>query len=334
MEEGPESESRFELLFVCPSPLREAQCEVALDKRYQRKLHERTEHRVEELWQAKLASDARVFNGTKFRFSGWECGQRPSANGDADAQLLLRLGLTDYREYVGTNLRPEPELAELMEAGRVEHGGDHTACLSNALGVETMLITADGKMVLLQRSAAVATHSGLYNGPSGHPEPSHVPGCVELADESLQTKSGAKSLASRVLHELFDSVRQETHEETNVPLETLDEPRLIGAMAEVPTSKPDLLFISRTTLSATDVLECFQQGGADAWESDRVLLVDARSHDAVRRMLEGGNCGASRMTGPGYGIGGPVPLTPVTAACLTCYLQVHKGGDEAVTALE
>jgi hypothetical protein len=329
-EPTPTAESPFELLFVCSSPLHEAQCEVALDERCYRKLHGPTEHRIEELWQAKLASDARVFNGTKFRLGGWECGRRPCADGSVEAQLVLRLGLTDYREYIGTNLRPEPELAELQEAGRANHGGDPTACLSNALGVETMLVTADGKMVLLRRSGAVATHTGLYNGPSGHPEPSHVPGCVDLA-RSLQPQGVTETLASRVLHELFDSVRQETHEETNVPLESLDDPQLIGAMAEIPTSKPDLLFVSRTTLSAAEVVACFKQGGTDAWESDRVLVVDATSHDAIRRMLESGKCsGASPITGTGGTGGGTsraVALTSVTAACLTCYLRVQESGE-------
>ena len=214
LEPEPQTESRFELLFTFSSPLREAQCAVTLDERYQRKLHGPTEHRIEELWQAKLTSNARVFNGTKFRLAGWVCTDAGAGTG---TQLLLRLGVTDYRDYIGTNLRPGRELAELKEAGRAEHGGDPNACLSNALGVETMLITADGAMALLLRSGAVATHKGLYNGPSGHPEPSRVPGgaFVDLTPP-LRPQDTTSSLASLVLHELFDSVRQEVHEETNV----------------------------------------------------------------------------------------------------------------------
>lgn len=209
-----ESAPQFQLLFAFSSPLREDQCAVALDERYQRKLHGPTEHRIEELWQAKLASNARVFNGTKFRLAGWDRAEGGAGTG---TQLLLRLGVTDYRDYIGTNLRPGRELAELKEVGRAEYGGDPNACLSNALGVETLLITADGAMVLLQRSGAVATHAGLYNGPSGHPEPSHVPGGALIdVTRPLQTQDSTSNLASLVLHELFDSVRQETHEETNV----------------------------------------------------------------------------------------------------------------------
>ena len=319
------TEPQFELLFVCPSPLHESQCGVVLDERYQRQLHAPTEHRIEELWQAKLASNARIFNGTKFRLAGWEFRQRPSCGEvGVDAQLLLQLGLTDYREYIGTNLRPTQELIDLKEAGQAQHSGDPNACLSNALGVETMLITADGAMVLLQRSGAVATHTGLYNGPSGHPEPSHVPGGVDLT-EPLRAPGRASSLDSLVLHELFESVRQETHEETNVPLDALDQPLLIGAMAESITSKPDLLFLSHTSLTAKEVVEYFKQGGVDAWESERVMLLDATSHDAVRCVLEGRESRCKTFVGDASR---PVSLTPVTAACLTCYLQVHEDRDK------
>lgn len=321
---------RFELLFTCPTPLHETQCAVALDERYQRKAHDPTEHRTEELWHAKLASNARVFNGTKFRLAGWNCRQCACADAaGVDTQVLLQLGLTDYREYVGTNLRPRSELAELKEAGRAQHGGDSNAFLSNALGVETVLITADGMMVLLQRSGAVATHTGLYNGPSGHPEPSHVPGGVDLA-QPMQTQVSSGSLANLVLREIFDSVRQETHEETNIPLSSLDQPLLIGAVAELPASKPDLLFVSHTSLLAKEVVECFRHGAPDAWESENMILVDATSRDAVQRLLDMDD--SSESTTSISGASRHVALTPVTTACLICYLRTRDSTDQRFDA--
>jgi hypothetical protein len=325
-EPEPEPEPRFEMLFVCRPPLREAECAVALEERYRRQPHPPTEHRVGELWDAKLASNARLFNGTKFRLAGVEWQSRSVASdggGDGGRRLLLRLGLTDYREYVGTNLRPGAELTELMEAGRASHGGDAQACLSNALGVETMLLTADGAMVLLQRSGAVATHAGLYNGPSGHPEPSHVAGGVELASQQPQPQQQQQQQQQAVLHELFDSVLQEIHQETNIPLDALEQPLLMGAMAELPSSKPDLLFLTVTSLSAKGVEEQFKRGAPDAWESDAMIVRDATTHDAVRRVLEGQSPGSdgAGATSPSDR---PVMLTAVTAACLTCYLRAQS----------
>ena len=58
------------------------------------------------------------------------------------------------------------------------------------------------------------------------------------------------------MHELYDSVLQETHEETAVPRDALSEPQLIGCMADA-VGKPDLLFLTRTSLDK--VLEATPQ---------------------------------------------------------------------------
>ena len=112
-----------------------------------------------------------------------------------------------------------------MRAAGEETSGEGEAHLSNALGVETLLLTADGKMVLLRRSSAVATHCGEHNGPSGHPEPAHVSG---IDDVGSAEPDKAKGLEADVLAELFSSVLQEAHEETNIPLDAFEPPQLIG----------------------------------------------------------------------------------------------------------
>lgn len=198
--------------------------------------------------------------------------QAAAGNGSSGSatgrRLLLRLGLTDYRQYVGTNLRPPSELAALIAAGKAEHN-DPRAHLGGALGCETMLLTADDCMVPLNRSGAVATHTGQYNGPSGHPEPSNVAG-LENGQE-VESGGGWDKL---VLQELFESVRQETHEETNIPIDALEPPLLLGAMAETATGKPDLLFLSRTRLTVSEVEAVFKEGAPDAWESEGILMCD------------------------------------------------------------
>ena len=53
------------------------------------------------MWNAKLEGGAKLFDQSKFRLRriGWE-GRR----------VRLELGLTGYKEYIGTHRRPEKEL--------------------------------------------------------------------------------------------------------------------------------------------------------------------------------------------------------------------------------
>ena len=133
----------------------------------------------------------------------------------------------------------------------------------------------------------MATHGGLYNGPSGHPEPSRA--VVEGDDKETR----AVEAAARVRNELYASVLMETHEEVGVPLEKLKAPTLLGVMAD-PTGKPDLLFLVRTELDAAAVRECYAAGAEEGWESDRLatwpvadLAAHAAAHagDARRHLL-------------------------------------------------
>ena len=55
-----------------------------------------------------------------------------------------------------------------------------------------------------------------------------------------------------------------------------------GAMAELPGRKPDLLFLTRTTLDAGAVEEQFRRGAPDAWESDRMCAANFCLAPALR----------------------------------------------------
>ena len=159
-----------------------------------------------------------------------------------------------------------------------------TAPTANALGCEAVLV--DDSRVL-RRSGEVATHSRLYNRPSG-PEPSRA--VVEGDDKETR----AVEAAARVRNELYASVLMETHEEVGVPLEKLKAPTLLGVMAD-PTGKPDLLFLVRTELDAAAVRECYAAGAEEGWESDRLATWPVADLAACT-----------------------LPLTPVTRAAIFC----------------
>ena len=68
-----------------------------------------TEEAVETVWAGKLAANPRMFDASKFRMVGAETTD--------DGVLLLSMGITSYKEYIGTNLQPEPDLSALIGRG-------------------------------------------------------------------------------------------------------------------------------------------------------------------------------------------------------------------------
>ena len=112
----------YELL-LGPSDCCEA---VVVD--YDQEKHARRPHALDDLidetWARALDAKPNLFDGAKFRLAS-----ASSSGGTA----TLRIGLTGYREYVGTNRAPHWERL----------AGDGGAHLSNALGCETALETAD-----------------------------------------------------------------------------------------------------------------------------------------------------------------------------------------------
>ena len=109
-------EEPYELL-LGPSDCCEA---VVVD--YDQEKHARRPHALDDLidetWARALDAKPNLFDGAKFRLAS-----ASSSSGTA----TLRIGLTGYREYVGTNRAPHWERL----------AGDGGAHLSNALGCET-----------------------------------------------------------------------------------------------------------------------------------------------------------------------------------------------------
>mgnify|MGYP006082880365 FL=1 len=283
----------YTMLLRCPlvkAGTPEESLHVDYGRQHDRKRHHDDEKNLGVAWLAATEKNPRIFDGSKFRLHRIAL--------DAHDRVVLELGLTGYREYLGTNRLPTEALRQLEADGQADHANPR-AHLSDALGCETVLLTADDQVVLLRRSSSVATHGGLHNGPSGHPEPSR-------AGVEGGGAQGAAAAAA-VVRELYDSVLQETHEETAVPRDALSEPQLIGCMAD-GVGKPDLLFLTRTTLDADGVRACYSQGPEEGWESDRLVFWPAQT--------------LTECT---------LALTPVTRAAIACFVPLRDRGLPAVS---
>ncbi|XP_016098940.1 uncharacterized protein, partial [Sinocyclocheilus grahami] len=171
--------------------LGENQIHVEISDRFNRQSFPEIEQHIEAVWSDRMTKEPWLFNGSKFRLhsamlsvmekgpvaeqaaqnltrSQLESADKSSGRLAKDEQLTLQLGLTCYKDYLGTNW--SREAGKLQSHGQNECA-DPQAFLAQPLGVGAVVATADGDVVLLRRSQKVAEAAGLLDIPGGHPEP-------------------------------------------------------------------------------------------------------------------------------------------------------------------
>ncbi|XP_012520838.1 PREDICTED: nucleoside diphosphate-linked moiety X motif 22 [Propithecus coquereli] len=258
------------LLVQCPpGGLPQEQVQVELSPTYDRRPLPGGDKAITAIWETRLQAQPWLFNAPKFRLH--------SATlvpiGSQKPQLLLRLGLTSYRDFLGTNWASSA--AWLRQQGAADWG-DRQAYLADPLGVGAALATADDFLVFLRRSRQVAEAPGLVDVPGGHPEPQALcPG------DSPQHKDLPGEL---VIRELFSSVLQEICDEVNLPLLTLSQPRLLGiARNETSAGRASAEFYVQCSLTSEQVRKHYLSGGPEAHESTAILFVETQN---VQRLQE------------------------------------------------
>ncbi|XP_063046514.1 uridine diphosphate glucose pyrophosphatase NUDT22 [Engraulis encrasicolus] len=184
------------------------------------------------------------------------------------ALLSLQLGLTCYKDYLGTNW--SESVPELQEKGRAQLG-DEQALLAQPLGVGAVMATADGQVVLLRRSLKVAEAAGQLDIPGGHPEPKAV--CKGISEDQI-TMETMQGQEEAVLTEIFSSVLAEIRDEVNIPLSCLSEPILLGiALNHTSAGRPSAEFYVRCSLTAEQVKATYTLGGPEANESTDIVFL-------------------------------------------------------------
>lgn len=203
-----------------------------------------------------------------------ETALTPQSEKEERCVLLLRLGLTSYKEYLGTNWSGQTE--ELCRRGEVEFG-DPLCLLAQPLGVGAVLCTVDEQIVFIRRSQRVAEAGGLLDIPGGHPEPKIV--CDNLGVNICEEKIDVAMLSpNAVVSELFSSVCAEIRDEINIPLTSLGEPLLMGiALNHTSAGRPSAEFYISCSLTSDQVKSLYLKGGAEANESTDIIFVSKKN---------------------------------------------------------
>ncbi|KAM3398535.1 nudix hydrolase 9 isoform X1 [Capsicum annuum] len=154
----------FKLLISCPSGLSHSQVSVVFDEAYDPTL----ELSISEIWDARVQQSSSLYNGTKFRYSGYNFDV--GNNSKQQPHVSLHLGLTDYRTFMGTNLSP------MWERFLVPSEDDCIQCqnTSSPLGNGAVVETSDKRILVLQRSNKVGEFPGYFVFPGDHPEVSYL----------------------------------------------------------------------------------------------------------------------------------------------------------------
>lgn len=188
--------------------------------------------RMETVWSEKfkeaIQKGKSLFAGPQYRLS--------SHNILDNKKLKLKLGPTDYREFLGTNVEAGKDLEymqTLLKRG-IERYKDEDAFFSNTLAICSVMETSDKKIIVGLRSDEVAEYPRCWHTIGGHPNPTHY----------QPTKT-----------DLFDAMVREIIEELGIDHDEIENMRLTGLVRNSRTRKPELLFYSKTYADFDDIKE-------------------------------------------------------------------------------
>lgn len=245
------------------------------------KSHDRIQHpdhdledSIAQAWEQRTQGNSSLFNGQKFRFGSF------CLDGDAGTSELphvcLRLGLTDYRTFVGTNLSSQ------WEQFLVTSQDDCVRCrhTSSPLGNAAVIETSDQKIIVLRRSDNVGEFPGHYVFPGGHPEP------MSVGIDSHQLEKDGDALNKKVTQEMFDSITREVVEETGIPASSLSTPLFIGISRRELNVRPAMFFFIKCSHHSDDIPRLYSSA-EDAFESTQLHTVSLEELKTMTSRMPG-----------------------------------------------
>ena len=177
---------------------------------------------VEQYWEGLKQNQSWIEDLPLYRLLGFE---------DMNGGLKFELGLTGYKEYVGTNVsRPQWALANPNEK------------MANPLPISVVAVTGDKQVPMQIRSSAAGSDRGKWHvTPCGNTHPPH-------------------SLEDAVLMELVEELAVNSEEIVGPIL-------LTGVVVDKHITKPELTLLLHLRPSWEDILS---RSAIDSWEYERL----------------------------------------------------------------
>lgn len=205
----------FHMLVLGPFKRSDVVCTFSLDRM---STTPETEMLIEQAWQSRLANAQKrgqsLFAGPMCRFNGWTV---------ENGQLMVKFGLTDYCEFVGTNIANPDIQTRFGEA-----------FLANGTGVCSILLTSDNQIIIQRRSQSVFEHPGMLNFCGGSLNPVANNG-ISRADP-------------------FEVMTVEFEEELGIDRSEIIEMQCLGLSRDAITLKPDFLLLTALSAPASAIL--------------------------------------------------------------------------------
>lgn len=201
--------------------------------------------RIEDYWQQEVLPGPKgryVFNGQLCSLNNWHV---------ENLTLFLKMARTDYKTLLYSNF---------INRNSESHG----SFICSALGISVVIVSADNRLVLMQRSQQVGECAGMFDVIGGHVEP------------------GTHDVDG--IPNPFVGIQAEIEEEvglTDIPVEKLI---CIGLLETLATRKPELIFQLNSDLPAEEIINSARKKGST--EASNFLSIK-NSVDGIKQLVEG-----------------------------------------------
>ncbi|CAF1478087.1 unnamed protein product [Rotaria sp. Silwood1] len=171
-------------------------------------------------------------------------------NENNSIQLVLNLGLTDYKLFICTQQQDIPQ--EIRQYITEDH-------LAHPLGVTYILITSDNYLVSIKRSSTCADLPNTYELPGDHAEP-----------KNLKTYTN-ENIVKEIISSTIDECINETNVDRNSPLIDSDFYIVVLMRSQKHYGRPAFEFCLRTIMTLSELEQRYNlQTQNEAYETNEL----------------------------------------------------------------
>ena len=155
--------------------------------------------------------------------------------------------------------------------------------LSDPIGVNGILVTADGFVIIVRRASWVGEHPNMLEPPGGHPEPSNLDARFDMNYHSTMPDISILQSAD-VIGEIFKSQQEELSVELNIPIDKLTFPKLlsIGRVGS-GCGRPVMYFQVSAGLNKCEIEESWSKGGQETDEATELIFIHQSKLDTIEQ---------------------------------------------------